>query len=271
MAKKMVTDRSADASYLSAAAAIFPREISPALKEVFSPLVGEGETAPDVELLPEFAARLVNQRLERLIEADKANIDAQAALLGPRKRRDGALGSASDTLHRIRDLCRGLYGRQETARVIPDEQRIPQRPKAFLHTAEHVLERLRDLERELPPQTLEGIDIERVQLSANFTSTVKELDDSLVEVDLKRREAEITQEAKNEALRDLGATFGAAIRLLEGLAILAGKPNLAARVRPTRRRRSSGNGAEPTEEEAPVADSETESEGSTPGSTDSAA
>ncbi len=166
-------------------------------------------------------------------------------------------------MYRIRDLCRGLYGRKETARVIPDDQRIPQRPKAFLHTAEHVLERLRDLERELPPQELEGIEVERVELSTSFASDVEALDDSLVEVDLKRREAEITQEAKNSALREFKVTFGAAVRLLEALTALAGKPELAARVRPTRRRRSSGNGAE-SAEETPAADFETESAGSTP-------
>ena len=267
MANKMVTDSSADASFLNAAAATFPREIAPALKEVLSPLVGEGERMPDVEFLPVLAARLVDRKLERLIEADKANIDARAALIEPRQRRDDTFSHASDTVTRIRDLCRGLYGRKETGRVIPDDQRIPQRPKAFLHTAEHVLERLRDLERELPSQELEGIDVERVRLSKTFAPDVKELGDSLVEVDLKRREAEITQEAKNEAMREFKATFGAAIRLLEALTVLAGKPELAARVRPTRRRRSSGGGAE-SAEEAPVADSTTGSEGSTVEPTD---
>ncbi len=268
MAKKMVTDSSAEASFVNAAAAIFPREITPALKEVLSPLVGEGERM-DVELLPALAARLVDRKLERLIEADKANIDARAALIEPRQRRDGAFDHAYDTVYKIRDLCRGLYGRELAARVIPDDKRIPQRPKAFLHTAQHVLERLWDLERELPPQLLEGIDVERMRLSKTFASDVEALDDSLDEVDLKRREAEITQEAKNEALLEFKAAFGAAIRLLEALTILAGKPELAARVRPTRRRRSSGNGAE-SAEEAPEADSDTGSEGSTE-SSDSAA
>ncbi len=269
MANKMVTDSSADASFLSAAAATFPREVVPALKEVLSPLVGECQTMPDVESLPVLAAKLAERRLERLIEADKANLDAQAALLEPRKRRDGAFSHAYDTLFKIRDFCRALYGRKLAARIVPNGQRIPQRPKAFVHTARHVLERLWDLERELPPQELEGIDVQRVQLSKNFTSDVEELDGSLDEVDLKRREAEITQEAKNEALREFKATYGAAVRLLEALAILAGKPELAARVRPTRRRRSSGNGAE-SAEEASDADSTTESEASTPESTDSA-
>ena len=99
---------------------------------------------------------------------------------------------------------------------------------------------------------------------------MKELGDSLGEVDLKRREAEITQEAKNQALREFKVTFSAAIRLLEALTILAGKPELAERVRPTRRRRSSGNDAE-SAEKAPEADSTTESEESTIESTDSAA
>ncbi len=265
MAKKMVTDSSADASLLNAAAATFPREVSPALKEVFSPFVGEGERMPEIEFLPVLAARLVNQKLDRLIAADKANIDAQAALIEPRLRRDSTFSKASGAIYKIRDLCRGLYGREETARVIPDGQRIPQRPKAFLHTAEHVLERLRDLERDLPAQELEGIDVQRVRLSKNFASDIQALDDSLSEVDLKRREAEVTQEAKNEAMREFRTTFGAAVRLLEALTVLAGKPELAARIRPTRRRRSSGNGSEP----AP--DSENESDGSSPESDDSTA
>ena len=128
MANKMVTDSSANASFLNAAAATFPREVNPALKEVLSPFVGEGESMPDLTFLPLLIARLVTQRLERLIEADKANIDAQAELIEPRERRDGAFSHAYDTLYRIRDLCRGLYGPKETARVVPNDKRIPQRP-----------------------------------------------------------------------------------------------------------------------------------------------
>ena len=259
MARKMVTDRSADASLLSAAAATFPREVTPALNESLSPFLGEGELMPDVTLLPALAARFVNQRLESLIEADKANIDAQAALIEPRQRRDDALSTATGTLFGIRDVCRGLYGRELTARIVPGDQRIPQRGKAFLHTAEHVLERLRDVERSLPEQALRGIDVERVELSANFESDLEELSAALDEVDLKRREAQITQAAKDDAMSVFNVTYGAAIRLLEALTILAGKPELAGRVRPTRRRRSSGDDAESAEEAAATASSTTES------------
>ncbi len=98
-------------------------------------------------------------------------------------------------------------------------------------------------------------------MSTNFTSEVKDLGDSLDEVDLKRREAQITQAAKNEALREFKAAYSAAIRLLEAMTILAGKPELAERVRPTSRRRSSGSDAE-SAEKAPDADSTTEAENS---------
>ncbi len=268
MANKMVTDRSADASLLSAAAAIFPREISSALTEVLSPLVGEGESVSDVTILPVLAARLVADRLERLIVADKANIDAKAELIEPRQQRDEALHQASDTIYRIRDVCRGLYGPELTARIMPDDRRIPQRPKAFLHLGEHVLERLIDAERTLPAQTLRGIDVERVELSTNFASDLGELGEALDEVDLKRREAEITQSEKAEAMIEFNVLYGAAIRLLEALAILAGKPELAGRVRPTRRHRSSGDNAESTGEEAAAADSTVDSK---TGSADSVA
>ncbi len=258
MAKKMVTDRSANASLLSAAAATFPREVTPALQEVLSSLLGEGEPMPDVTALPVLAARLVNQHNERLIEADKANIDAQAELIEPRKRRDAAFSHASDRMYGIRDVCRGLYGPELTARIVPDDRRIPQRPKAFLHLGEHVLERLRDVEHTLPAKTLLGIEVERTGLSTNFESDLQELSDSLDKVDLKSREAEITQAAKDSAMSEFNVTYSASIRLLEALAILAGKPELARRVRPTRRR-SSGNDAESAEEAAESADSTTES------------
>ncbi len=123
---------------------------------------------------------------------------------------------------------------------------------------EHVLERLSDAERTLPTQTLLGVNVERVGLSANFESDLEELSNSLTEVDLKSREAEITQTAKDEAMSEFNVIYGATIRLLEALAILAGNPELAKRVRPTRRRRSSGSdtaSAEPATE----ADSTTES------------
>lgn len=259
MANKMVTDRSAEASLLSAASATFMREVSPALNAVLSPFAGDGEPVPELTTLPVLASRLVDQRLDHLIGTDKANIDAKAELIEPRLRRDDALAEASDTAYRIRDFSRGLYGRELTARIIPDDQRIPQRPKAFLHFGEHVLERLRDAERALPAQALQGVQIERLELSANFEADLEELASALDEVDLLAREAQITQEAKDDAMRAFNVTYRAAIQLLEASAILAGKPELAQRVRPTRRRRSSGDGEESAEEAAPAADGTVES------------
>ncbi len=259
MANKMVTDRSAEASLLSAAAVTFMREVSPALGAVLSPFVGEGEPVPELTILPVLASRLVDHRLDHLIETDKANIDAQSELIEPRKRRDEALGQASDTIYRVRDVCRGLYGPELCTRIVPDDRRIPQRPKAFLHMGEHVLERLRDAERSLPSKTLVGIEVQRFELSTNFGSDLEELSESLDEVDLKSREAEITQAAKDEAMRQFNVTYRAAIRLLEASAILAGKPDLAGRVRPTRPNRSSGQNAKSKEEAAPAVDSTIES------------
>ncbi len=203
-------------------------------------------------------SRLVDHRNERLVEADKANIDAKAELIEPRKRRDEALNHASDRIYGIRDVSRGLYGPELTAAIVPDDRRIPRRPKAFLHMGQHVLERLRDVEHTLPAKTLLGIEVERVELSANFESALEELSLSLTEVNLKSREAAITQATKDEAMSEFNVVYGAAIKLLEALAILAGKPELAKRVRPTRRRRSSGDDAE-SAEPATGADSTAES------------
>ncbi len=270
MAKKMVSDRSAEASLLSAATATFMREVSPALNAVLSPLAGEGEPVPDLTTLPVLASRLVDQRLDHLIVTDKANIDAQAELIAPRKRRDDAFSQANGTIYRVRDVCRGLYGRELCAHIVPDDRRIPLRPKAFLHTGEHVLERLGDAERTLPSKTLLGINVERSELSTNFRSDLEELRVALDEVDLKSREAEVTQAAKDEAMREFDVTYRAAIRLLEASAILAGKPELAGRVRPTRPNRSAGKAAKSAEEAATAADS-VESTDSATGSTDSTA
>ncbi len=202
---------------------------------------------------------------------DKANIDAQAELIEPRKRRDEAVSQASDTVYRVRDVCRGLYGRKLCAHIVPDDRRIPQRPKAFLHMGEHVLERLSDAERTLPSKTLLGINVERSELSTNFRSDLEDLREVLDEVDLKNREADVTQEAKNEAMGEYDVTFSAAVKLLEAAAILAGKPELAGRVRPTRPNRS-GKAAKSGEEAASAADS-VESSDSAPAteSADSAA
>ena len=259
MATKMVTDRSAQASFLDAAATTFLREVSPSLDETLSPFLTEGETLPDLTMLPKLAVRLVESRLERLIAADKANIDAQAALLEPRKRRNDATQSLSDTMYGIRDLSRGLYGRELVARILPGDQRIPQRPKALLNDAEHVLERLQDPEQTLPTVRLEGIQIEPSQLAESLQPAKDELEVALREVDLKSREAQITQAEKDEAMAAFSVAYRASIRMLEDLSSLAGKPGLAKRVRPTRPRRST----KPEDEAAAPAASEDEAAAST--------
>lgn len=120
---------------------------------------------------------------------------------------------------------------------------------------EHVLERLRDAERTLPSKTLTGVDLERVELSTNIEADLEELREALAEVDIKSREAEVTQMAKDEAMREFDVNYSAAIKLLEASAILAGKPELAGRVRPTRPNRSSAKKASAQEEAVPAVDS----------------
>ena len=246
MATKMVTDKSAEASFLGATASTFLREVSPPLAGSLSPLLAEGEILPDIPLLANLVVRFVESRLDRLIAADKANIDARANLLEPRLERDQASGLTSANLFGIRDICRGLYGRKLTARIIPDDRRIPQRPQALLHEAEHVLERLQDPDLALPERKLFGVTVDAGELVKNFEPSVAELRSALDEVDEKNREAQITQAAKDKAMAEFNAGFSAAIRLLESLAEIAGVPELADKVRPTRRRRSGGQ-----DEEAP--------------------
>ena len=112
-----------------------------------------------------------------------------------------------------------------------------------------------DAQRTLPSKTLLGINVDRSELSTSFRSDLEELRFALDEVDLKSREAEITQAAKDEAMREYDVTYRAAIKLLEASAILAGKPELAARVRPTRPNRSAGKAASSGEAAANAAES----------------
>ena len=62
------------------------------------PFVSESEPTPELATLPVLASRLVDQRLDRLVGADKANIDAKAELIEPRKRRDQAFSQANGTI-----------------------------------------------------------------------------------------------------------------------------------------------------------------------------
>lgn len=114
-----------------------------------------------------------------------------------------------------------------------------------------MLERLRDPQLALPRHQLFGVTVDAGELVKNFQPVVDELRSALDEVDEKNREAQVTQSEKDKAMAELQQAFAASIRLLESLAELAGEPELAEKVRPTRRRRSAAK-EEETPDEAPA-------------------
>ncbi len=250
MASEMVIQRQKTAAAFRAALAAFDGEVTPALGERIAAFLQPGEAAFDFRQLQATLERMIAASLQALIDADKAHIDELAGDVAGRDRRDRAVEALRRKLVEARAIVKGLFGAERAAEIVAIAGRTALQPELLWRQGDHTLDRLRDPELRLPEATTAAVGFDPKALGDELKPLVTTLREDIDAVELDRRQAATTLAAKKAAMAEHDQLMGACGRTLTGLYLLAGRGDLARRVRVTQPRRKSAAPTQPQQGDA---------------------
>ena len=187
---------------------------------------------------------------QQLVDADKAHLDELSDDVGPRLERDDVVGAVRQKLIDIRQLAQVLFGPAHAIEIVAVDGLTALQPEHLWRQAEHTLSRLRSPDLNLPAASTASVTFDPLQLADELEPLVTALRRAIDGVEIDRREAAVTVEAKHETMASHDLLLGACGRIVTGFYLLAGRPDLADRIRvslPGRRRQRPQDGEEPAE------------------------
>lgn len=232
MSSKQVTDRQKSATAVVAAAETNADSVGQALTAILQPHLQPGESMPDVALFMRLVARALDASKTAMVKADEAHDAELADDLPIRKARDDAQAALTDKVVELREVIVGLYGTPAANTIFKGA--APQDPVVLSRFASDVATALGDVP--LPAPRIAGAKIDAVATAAEIVALRATLDGHLKDVAREIREAQSTADIRNQRMAAYDDAFAAWATSLAGLLRAAGKPELAARLRPSVRR-----------------------------------
>jgi hypothetical protein len=232
MPSKLVTDRQKGADAVIAAIEANAGAVGAALRDLLMPHLKKGEDVPDATLLLQLLSRALEAEKAAMIAADEAH-EAELGDDEPARRaRDEAHTALYDEIVELREILIGMYGADIAAKIIPGE--TPQDPVVLSRFAKTVEKNLGDIK--LPAARIKGAKLDKAETLSTIASKRESLDTALRAVAREVREAQVTQDAKAKAITQYDLRFDGIASLASGSLKVAGKPELAVRIKPSARR-----------------------------------
>ncbi|MDI1477113.1 hypothetical protein [Polyangium sp. y55x31] len=233
-ASRMVSDRVAITNTVVAAIDIHGPEIAPTLEKILFP----GGVPGDLTLATLLAAfgNHLRARANQLVTADRTHMVELSDDDGYRAKRDECTAETRDFLGTLRTGLARNYG-QVVAGAYGLGAHIPEDPHTVLVLADNVENLLRNRPLTEPPKN-KSLKIDPIAAADDLNASASALKTALGDVDREKREAQLTQTAKNEAMAAWGTSYSGVADAAASFFLLAGRPALAERVRPTARRRA---------------------------------
>lgn len=223
---------------------------------------GEGDAPSEpwvVDLLAMIGGlnQLVVHRLDKLVVADQALFAAHARSTSANHSREMSSEELMVMIRGARDTFRSAYPAMNIS-LLGLEGRTAQEPMSAVNQAQRIVAHLRgaDLSKETP--VFEHQRPDPLRFAASLEAAVEEAQAAIVLVESAKRQTNRAQIEKNETFVAYRQAFLRLTRIFIDLCLLAGKTELAKRVRPSRRRPGTlasmdpSEDGEPSSEEPPV-------------------
>ena len=227
MASKMVTDRQKSASL---ALAILDAQ-GARLRSGLRAELGEAGADAGLAYLSTLASRVAEAR-DGMIDADEAHEAELGDDPGAREARDVATATLRERLVTLRESVRGVYG-PLAERALFSGSASPD-PVVLARQAGEVAARLES--NPLPPPRVTGATVDAAAIVQQLREGRDTLEAALEVVAREAREAQVTLTAKTGAMATYDRAFTHFASSLFTAFERADEPELAARVRPSRRR-----------------------------------
>ncbi len=240
------------------------RRMADVLGGKYSPHLEEGQSAPFDTQIQLFAKELIRLSTE-LREAERRNRRQKARETKARTRRDADVQQVNVKVGRVRRAFSGVFDEDQMAEI-GLARRNARDSEVLLEQAATLVVNLEQPELELADAQLGGIDVDAPNLAADVKPSAESLRESLAELRREQRRTEVTQIAKNQAMKEFNHSFLWIARSVESLLQLAGLEEQAVRVRPSSRRPGVTERLETSDAEG----DESAAEGATPEADDDA-
>jgi len=232
MVSRQVTNREKSARAVVAVGETQAEAAGAALGSVLKPHLAKGEALPNLALVMTLVSRALDAAKTQMVEADAAH-EAELGDDEPiRRARDEAAQALSDKLIELREVLTGVYGAATAGTVFAGP--TPEDPVVLSRFAGEVATQLARVK--LPAPRIKGAKLDTAETASTLQEKRATLDTMLKDVARELREAQATLDAKTQAITAYDELFGGAATTLTGLLRLAGKADLAAKVKPSTRR-----------------------------------
>lgn len=232
---RMVSDRVSITHTVASAVVIHGPEAAPELEKTLFP-DGPPPGGITVAAVLDALGGLLTRRTAALVAADRTHAVELADDDEHRAKRDERITDLRGYLSSLRANLTGNYGPGlSVAYGLPAA--IPDDAASLLTLAGSVEHLLRNRPLTEPPKR-HSLAIDPVATADDLQAAAAELQASLGDVEREKREAQLTLNAKNEALAEWTSGYQGVADAVSALFYLAGKRELAEKVRPTARRRA---------------------------------
>ncbi len=236
-------------------------EVAGAVEPVLQAGLPDGATMPDLRLFQEILGHVLRHDRQNVEAADEAHFTALSRLNHQRLVRDDSKERLLTKMVEIRDTFDSNYGAGSCQRILGIGTHIPRTPLEVRRLCDRVVLRLSAPDFELPPARSAGVAVDPQQWVAELQAPTDVLRGALEAISVEKRQADLTLEAKLEAIETSEKNYGRCSRMLVALYEVGERPHLAQRVRPTTRRSSSDpedDSGEPGESSGEPGDDESE-------------
>ena len=208
---------------------------------------------------------------EGMVAANTAHVGQLARIVALQEQRDALSKGLLSRFLKARHGLEGLFGTSQGFPMLAVAGETPRDPTGLVHQVRETVDFLLQPKVARPSLDLAGFQIDLEATAAQLGGEADELDGVLTDLDRARKDADVTRQAKNEAIDRFDAVFLWVGRALESYFHLAGMHELAERVRPSARRpgrraadEGSGSDAgEPPASDEPQPETEEPESGST--------
>jgi hypothetical protein len=242
MPSKGFTDRQKGAAAVVAAAESHATLIADQLAlQLSKQLVGK-EKLPDISLLVKLFGRALDGAIRELGDADDALEAERSDDDAPRRLRDASLSRLFEQITDLRELTSGVFGSAVVNTTFGGP--TPQDPVVLIRFARAIVASIRAGKLGKPRH---GLTWDATQTLLDIEAEIEALQAQVDKVSIEIKELQHAQVLRDEKLATYDATFSAVATVLQGLLIASGKPDLADRVRPSRRKPGHTSTSTPTE------------------------